>query len=257
MGLSGLVALSAAANAAVISPGTPVAGISQATLADQWWAEWAPPIPAATNPILDQTGAFAGVNNNGPVFFLAGSGGSGNTTRTINVPAGVPLFFPIVNGSDMELPLGSPGTCVTTSPPSAADSACARAFLHPPLAPSFVPASLTAKLDGVPLDPNLIANAASYYQESAELVATVLPPGNVYGIPATNAWIVQNGYYMAIDGLTPGQHILSFSGDMLYGDGQTVSYGTTDTLNVVPERVSLVSFATGLAALGLVRRRRL
>src|SRR5262245_48651414 len=68
-----------------------------------WW-QWASSISVDHNPILDQTGADAAVGQAGHVWFLAGNAG-GTTERTVTVPAGTALFFPIVtfdafNGPD-------------------------------------------------------------------------------------------------------------------------------------------------------------
>jgi hypothetical protein len=99
----GLATLAGTTKPNVIPPGSPVAGISQATLADQWSA-WILMTPNANNPLTnDPTGANAGVNNNGPVFRLAGSPGGGFISRTIKVPGGRPLFFPLINLTDLEL----------------------------------------------------------------------------------------------------------------------------------------------------------
>ena len=72
------------AQGAVIDPTLPVAGKSQLELSEQWW-QWALGIPISSNPISDPDGSFAQVNNNGPVFFVAGNFG-GNTTRTFRHP---------------------------------------------------------------------------------------------------------------------------------------------------------------------------
>src|SRR5262245_47515609 len=72
-----------------------------------WW-QWVFAQPAAdiggtnSNPVLDSTGDFAdsgqedGIGPGGNYFFLAGTFG-GDATRTITIPAGKTLFFPIFN----------------------------------------------------------------------------------------------------------------------------------------------------------------
>ena len=60
-----------------------------------WWS-WVGGIPFATNPILDVTGEFGDIDQEGPVFFLAGSFGE-TVERTLTIPPGKGLFFPIVN----------------------------------------------------------------------------------------------------------------------------------------------------------------
>ena len=61
--------------------------------------------PANQNPSLDTTGAFAGVDNNGPVFFIAGTTSdftrvATSADRTFDVPAGKPLLIPMLNTFD-------------------------------------------------------------------------------------------------------------------------------------------------------------
>src|SRR4029077_11807072 len=69
-------------------------------LATSWW-QWVFETPASENPLTDTTGQFAAVNQSGRVWFLAGNPG-GTTVRTITVPSGKALFFPIVNVFDAE-----------------------------------------------------------------------------------------------------------------------------------------------------------
>src|SRR5215217_2201182 len=227
----GIVALasSGSVRAAVIPPTIPVAGISQATLADQWW-EWILSTPASINPLTnDPTGALAGVNNIGPVFFLAGSTGGGFATRNISVPAGTPLFFPLINQIDLELsPSVAASIGASTCQGEPNPYQCALAFIPPQ-----TPGNLIATLNGTPLDPNLNSDFAAYFQQSSALVPVNLPPGNIFGLPADpGAEFVQNGYYMALEGLTPGTYTLVF-GDLAGG------FGAIDTISVVPEPASL------------------
>jgi hypothetical protein len=73
---------------------------------EQWSAKWWQyvfSIPAEVNPLFDATGAQCAVEQTGPdtraVFFLVGAiNVSGTATRNdCTVPAGKPLFFPILN----------------------------------------------------------------------------------------------------------------------------------------------------------------
>src|SRR2546423_6015845 len=67
-------------------------GKSYGAWAASWW-QWAFSIPEAYNPVTDTTGAFAGVGQSGPVWFVAGTFG-GSAERTFTVPAGKGLFLP-------------------------------------------------------------------------------------------------------------------------------------------------------------------
>ena len=56
-------------------------------LTAQWW-QWVLSIPVFENPLLDQTGEKCVVGQRGPVWFLAGNFGGGETTRSCSVPEG-------------------------------------------------------------------------------------------------------------------------------------------------------------------------
>ena len=74
-------------------------GLTYGEWSAAWWS-WVVGIPAGDNfdenPILDETGEFGDIDQEGPVFFLAGSFGT-TVERTLTVPRGKGLFFPIVN----------------------------------------------------------------------------------------------------------------------------------------------------------------
>ena len=85
--------------AALLSTGTAASAQGKyAELTADWW-QWVAKQPVATNPIFDETGAQAG--NEQPekkVFFLVGViNTSGTAERTITVPSGKAIFFPILN----------------------------------------------------------------------------------------------------------------------------------------------------------------
>jgi hypothetical protein len=64
----------------------------------KWW-EWALSLPIPSNPVLDCTGKHAHRNQNGPVWFLAGTIGDENKVakRTCVMPSGKAIFFPVIN----------------------------------------------------------------------------------------------------------------------------------------------------------------
>src|SRR5689334_18744978 len=99
----GLIALAWQANAYTILPANSiVAGRPIADWTAAWWT-WASQAPVAANPVTDSTGAYANQNNNGPVFFIAGtSGTSGAATRSFQVPGGRPVLLPMINFVDTE-----------------------------------------------------------------------------------------------------------------------------------------------------------
>src|SRR5512139_231466 len=68
------------------------------------WLEWLLAIPNATSPLFDTDGSDAAVGQSGNVWFLVGNASGGDTERTVTVPAGKALFFPIVNFFWVNLP---------------------------------------------------------------------------------------------------------------------------------------------------------
>ena len=58
-----------------------------------WW-QWALGIPESMNPVEDTTGQFAGVGQQGPVWFLGGTFGN-SVERGITVPRGKAIFMPV------------------------------------------------------------------------------------------------------------------------------------------------------------------
>ena len=228
------IARGAQAQVQVVPPGDDVAGQSQLYWAQAWW-QWIWSVPAANNPLNDPTGQFAGENNNGPVFFLAGNAG-GSSTRTIYVPDGTPVFFPVINS--FFVPINLDGTYNPSPCSSPLTLACAIQ------ATSFTQVTgLEVDIDGTPVD-----NVEQYRQTSTSFFSISLPDDNLYGIPTvaynqcvsdagvacSNLW-TQDGFYVALDNLTPGTYVLHFQGAGESVAGGPISLDVTDTLIVVPE----------------------
>jgi hypothetical protein len=94
---------------------------------------------------------------------------------------------------------------------------------------------LHATLDGQDL-----LTYPSFRQTSDSFFDITLPDGNLFGVPAGSypGITVSDGYWVALDGLSPGQHTLNFGGT----NGNGFSVQINDTLSAVPEpgTVSLV-----------------
>ena len=235
--------------AGVIDPGTPIAGVSQRDWADRWEA-WALGItPLGDNPAVDTTGAQSFRGDQGPVFFLAGTFTGQPVTRTATVREDQVLFFPILNA-------GTDNTPPITNPPTPPTTFTAQQLLDM-IAPSQDPAkvNLFATLDSVPItnltqyrqmtDPN---KPFSYTVASADNAVNDVfgfDASNGTGIyPATVFPAVQDGYYLAITGLAPGGHTLTFGGTNASGAPQDNTYNLLVT--AVPEPASPILLAMGL-----------
>jgi hypothetical protein len=183
-------------------------------LAAQWW-QWALSAPASGNPLLDTTGEFAAVNQRGRVWFLAGNLG-GTTVRTVTVPAGKALFFPIVNSFDVEDGIARGGGFVIGPVPHPVQTA--REFVASQIATA---SGLSCEVDAVPV-PITAANL-----EQSTPFSVVLPANNILGVPAGVYFpFVDSGYYVLLTPLSAGPHTIHFAGS-LTGFSLDVTYFLT------------------------------
>ena len=139
-------------------------------LATSWW-QWALETPASENPLTDTTGQFAAVNQSGRVWFLAGNLG-GTTVRTITVPSGKALFFPIVNVFDVEDAIIAGGVKLFLVPQPVQ---VAQTFVSNVIATAT---GLSCEVDGIPV-PITAANL-----EQSTPFSLHLPADNILGVPA-------------------------------------------------------------------------
>jgi hypothetical protein len=221
-GLAGPVAGPAAANPTVLPPQSNPYGKAYGEWSGAWW-QWALSIPADVNPLLDVTGANAGVGQSGQVWFLAGVwGAEGNVTRgsesnPIVVPADKAIFFPIYNWVEIFAPqLDDPPYSVEWSPEIEAEY---RAYMAEQVEAVLAdPSSLSCKIDG-----RQILGLAAYRCMTPPGMAymVVLPENNVFGVPAdTYGPSVDDGIWLMLAPLPVGRHTIEFQG----GSPQKVTY---------------------------------
>jgi hypothetical protein len=179
-------------------------------LAVDWW-KWAFSFPVSINPLFDETGAQAYLGNQGNVFFLAGViNTSGTATRTITVPAGKPLFFPVLNVEWENILVRPPYLGGPFTPP-------ARPLTVPELYASAdadirLTTELHATVDGCPI-PNLF----SYRATSAPFNFRLPANDNIeqffgINISGTVAPVVTDGFWLLLAPLPIGEHIINFGG---------------------------------------------
>ena len=182
-------------------PNAIVEGKTIAQWTQDWWT-WALQSPAHQNALDDTTGQYANVGNGDHrsaqipdhpgVFFIAGTTG-GDATRTFTVPQGEALLVPMLNTFD---------TLVTESE--------AQAYIkgwRPTVKDVF------ASIDGTP-----IAHPTRYLEAPSDFfsMGSVRPNtfateiGALKGQELTPTLVA--GYYLMIEGLSPGQHTLEFGG---------------------------------------------
>jgi hypothetical protein len=172
-------------------------------LATRWW-QWVLETPASENPLTDTTGQFAAVNQSDRVWFLAGKVG-GTTVRTITVPSGKALFFPIVNVFDVEdaIIAGGVKLFLVHQPVQVA-----QAFVSNVIATAT---GLSCEVDGSPV-PITAANL-----EQSTPFSLHLPADNILGVPAGVCFpAVDSGYYVFLPPLSAGQHTIHLAGSITF-----------------------------------------
>ncbi len=176
----------------------------------KWW-QWSLSIPAASNPMMDNTGAFCNIGQKGPVWFLAGVFIGGTVERSCTLPYGKHILFPIANAFWLN--------SVDTPDLKEADwRQAANDFLPP-----SVGGDLEATLDGNPI----IFNPKTPIVRSQSPVFSVkFPADNVFELDPnilTDFPIVSDGFWVMLPPLSKGVHVLHFRA----GQSQDVTYHLT------------------------------
>jgi hypothetical protein len=182
-----------AANPGVLPPQSQPHGKSYGEWAAAWW-QWVMSIPADRNPLTDTTGEFAGENQDGPVWFVAGTFG-GSAERSFTVPAGKAIFLPVFNWIF--------GAGVFECDPTVPGVPCDVPVLQALAAANTEAAEvLEVSIDGVPLE-----NPRRYRASSPGPFAIQYPDNSVVGVPA-GAYFPQvtDGYWLMLAPLAKGTH---------------------------------------------------
>ena len=192
-------------------------------LGDRWW-QWISGLDSnIVNPFTEtgQEGCDVGLQANGKYLFLVGSPKDNETgflEHECGVKQGTSILFPIVNVicDDLEGPLffGANETeqriCANTLNGNATD-------LH-------------VNIDGYEvIDPEQyrIDSPAGGFEFTAV-------EDNPVAIPAGNGTGVQDGYWILLKPFKPGQHTITFSGQLNFPDGSAFEAGATYYLDVHP-----------------------
>ena len=176
------------------------------TAAD-WW-KWALIEPAATNPLLDETGADCARNQ--PflgAWYLAGSlSNSGPIHRSCTIPNFRTLIIPVAN---------TIWGAFLTDPASERTEA----FVREQTRVIQDATEMTLTIDGTP-----VSNISRFYEEST-LFNITLAENNIYELPEGTMLSpsADAGYYVAISGLLPGNHTISWHSVAL-GSEQDITY---------------------------------
>ena len=199
----------------IIPPTATAHGKTYAEWSAEWW-KWLWSVPVDMNPGLDATGESVGVNQSGPVWFLAPDY-SGQWERTATIPTGKMLFIDLA------------GFFLTISMGDGADEAELRAnatfFLD------AIVSNVIIEVDGVRLE-----NVEDFrFASPPGLYGYTLPENNMiewfgYDIdPGYYEDAVSEGYYAMLPPLSAGEHTIFLSADFgePYNDIIQVTYNLT------------------------------
>jgi hypothetical protein len=217
----------AGGKSAVVPPNAKTHGLTYGEWSAAFW-QWAFSMPVDAHPLFDTAPASEG--QSGKVWFLGGTFTTieetpgvvvGEADRTITVPTGTFLFFPILNveASDIE------GNGETE-----AELRAAAEFF----ADFIDPANLFVRIDGKP-----VSNLAPFRVQSPLIPIAALPEDNILLAPAgTTGIAVGDGYHIMLKPLSVGTHTLEFGGfvDLSEIGGPLFMLDIRYTITVAPAR---------------------
>jgi hypothetical protein len=187
----------------VVPPGETFGGKTYGQWSQAWW-QWAASMDASDSPLVDPTGEKCGMNQSGPVFFLAGVAAAPSSPataeRTCRVPADVGVLVPIINSE-------------CSSAPNDCGASSDYTILLAANAINLDGATAKIRLDGKHIPAVLTASPAPPFDVSWS-------EENPFGVGPGDAKSVAFGFYTLLRPLKPGVHRLSFTGSV---PGFTVS----------------------------------
>lgn len=190
-----------------------------ARLSAAWW-QWSLSIPAEGHPLsfndASESAKYCGVGQHGDVWFLGGTFDGSPATRHCTVPAGVPIFMPILNAE-----------CSTIEGDGTTERelrACAEGLIDHVTV-------VEAAVDGRPL------RRVDRSRVHSKLFNFTLPEGDLLGLfgsePNPSA-SVADGYWVYVPPLPEGDHTIEVHGVAPFPEfGFTFEQDTAYSLTVV------------------------
>ncbi len=210
----------------IYPPDTSAYGLSYGEWGDLWW-QWAWSFPVDTSPLFDLTGAQAANGQSGPVWFLAGltwfyaDPALHVAVRTVTIPAGKALFFPVANSIWVNL------TDLGDQPWSPKQEAYARRVNTK----SVNSAEVSCEIDGWAVKG--LADYRGHTPQQGEFMVYV-PEDDIWGlggwgldVPGYYGPCVQDGIYLMLAPLAAGEHTIHFTASWPDGNGLDVTYNLT------------------------------
>ena len=156
-------------------------------------------IPKKDNPILDNSGKNCQINQNGSVWFLAGTFGT-FAKRSCTIPSSVALFFPII---EKECSFAEEGEQIRTE---AGLVYRARYLMD-------LVAHMELCIDDCTVD------SLRRFRAASRVFNLIFPLQNVYGVPNGQTRSVTDGYWIMLRGLESGKHLIRFCAEAIIPDG--------------------------------------
>jgi hypothetical protein len=190
-------------------------------LSDDWW-QWSLSIPAVVNPLSfnteEESARYCGVGQHGNVWFLGGTLDGSEAERRCTIPAGMYIFFPIINAECSSLE----GNGTTEEELRA----CVKGLIDNV---TFV----EAHVDGVALKGEQRSRVQS------TLFSFTLPPGDVlklFGGQPNPTPAVSDGFWVLLRPLSAGAHTIEWRGVATFPDGSTFEQKTKYRLMILPKQ---------------------
>lgn len=165
---------------------------SQAEYANAWW-QWAVSMPEKDSPIKDRVGVNCDVNQEGPVWFLAGGFGTSRIHRKCRIPADRYLFFPVINMLYFPNGADASPTCDSVKESASLNNQYLRSFK-------------------VVVDDRKYVNPAVFRHGSQQCFDLIARKPGIYH-PETVYPSATDGYWVMLKPLAPGRHNIAFSAE--------------------------------------------
>jgi hypothetical protein len=231
----------------LFAPNALIGGIDQSALYTKY-TRWALSFSNADGLFTDPDGAIAtAAGNQGPLFFLAGSGDGTPVVRNVTLRSDQTVVISPVSVFYIEDPVNN------TEAIMRADAEFVLGIVT----------DLSVSINGAPA---LLPGGVTLddYRLFSTFGPRTLGPDNLFGVPPADYLGITYGYLMALQALPVGQHVLRFTalststgpyaGSSFYQD---ITYNI-NSISAVPEASTWAMMSLGLAVLagGSMRRRR-
>jgi hypothetical protein len=205
-------------NPAILSPDSKHYGLTYGEWGVKWW-QWVYSIPLKDNPLVDETGAHAANGQSGDVWFLAGKyctspcgspPSPATANRTVDIPAGKAIFFPILNTEFDKLNYTGNPTLDATKAELKENSTELMDLGN----------NMTAYVDGVPIE-NLGSALTTPYRAVSPMFYYYIPKNSIYKLFGIKLYAQEipppgaaaDGVFLMLAPLPVGKHNIHFAGD--------------------------------------------